>query len=95
MGSEALVQAIIVGARVFIVAGLGAIGSDAVNLVQIGTAGNEIAAGLALAIVPAVISALLKIVGGPTVPAPVTGGVRGAPGDGRVASAERPNVFAV
>lgn len=89
--SEGITQALIRAVRVFVVAGLGALGLDATNIVQIGTGGDVITGPLVLSVVVAAIEAILKAIGGATTPL-ADSGVRGA---GDRASTKRPNPFAI
>lgn len=90
MNNEAIVQAVLQGVKVFIVAGLTALGADLSGIIAIGTAGDPLTGPLLLSVGTALIVAILKAIGGPTTPAPVTHG-RGA-GE---AAAERPSFLAV
>ena len=88
--NEAVVQALIKGVVIFVIAGLTALGLNAAELVQIGTQGDPITGPLTLSIVTALIGAILKWIGGPTTDAPVTHG-RSAP----AGSFKRPSIFSV
>ena len=92
MSNETLYQAAIRAARVFLVAGLVALGADASNIVNIGT-GNDVFIGpLILSIVIAAIEAALKAIGGPTEKMPVT---RGRAGAGDADPSKRPNPLSI
>lgn len=90
MNNEAIIQALLQGLKVFVVAGLTALSADLSGLVAIGTANDPLTGPLILSIISAVIVAILKAIGGPTTPAPVTHGR--AAGE---SAAPRPNILAV
>lgn len=89
MNNEAIVQALIRGGRVFIVAGLVALGLDLGAIVEIGTGGDVLYGPLIFAVATAVIEAILKAVGGPTEPATPVAGRTAA------SSANRPNPLSI
>lgn len=68
MNNQALTQALLRAARVFVVAGLVALGADASGIIEIGSGGDVLTGPLALAIANAVIEAILKAIGGATTP---------------------------
>jgi hypothetical protein len=88
--NEAIVQALMQGLKVFVVAGLTALGADAANLVAIGTEGDLLTGPLVLSIISAVIVAALKAIGGPTQKVETTVG-RGA----QLTKGERPSILSV
>ena len=90
VNNETIVQALMQGFKVFVIAGLTALGANAANLVQVGTAGDPLYGPLVLSVVLAVITAIVKAIGGPTQQVVRQVG-RGAP----LAKGERPSILSV